>query len=131
MTAPTERLIRRIRRDFGRGTDDEVIRRLTALAPDDSSERIQAALVLGSGGSWTRFENRLRWLELDWREVLVVGGLAGDDWAVRLAAELPPADEAGDRRGAPRSGPRKAGQQRSFRRDPRQAASRRGRRRQS
>ena len=69
MTAPTQRLIRRIRQDFGRGTDDEVIRRLTALAPDDSSEHIQAALVLGAAGEWSRFEQQLRQLELDWRDV--------------------------------------------------------------
>ena len=92
MTAPSERLIRRIRRDFGRGTDDEVIRWLTALAPDDSSERIQAALVLGAGGKWNRFEQQMRRLERDWRDVLVVGGLAGDDWRARLRAELPATD---------------------------------------
>ncbi len=96
MTAPSDRLIRRIRRDFGRGTDDEVIRRLTALDPDDSSERIQAALVLGASGRWHGFEQQLRRLELDWRDVLIVGGLAGDDWLARLAAALPadPGDPA-------------------------------------
>jgi hypothetical protein len=94
VTAPTERLIRRIRRDFGRGVDDEVIRRLTALTPDDSSERLQAALVLGAGGKWNRFEQQLRRLEKDWRDVLAVGGLADEDWAARLAAELPPGPAA-------------------------------------
>jgi hypothetical protein len=91
VTAPSERLIRRIRRDFGRGTDDEVISRLTALEPDDSSERIQAALVLGASGQWHGFVQQLRRLELDWRDVLIVGGLAGDDWPARLAAALPAA----------------------------------------
>jgi hypothetical protein len=99
VTAPSERLIRRIRRDFNRGIDDEVIRRLTALRPDDSSERLQAALVLGAGGKWNRFEQQLRRLERDWREVLMVGGLADEDWPARLSAELPgepdpPAQEA-------------------------------------
>ncbi len=97
VTAPTDRLIRRIRQDFGRGADDEVIRRLTALAPDDSSERIQAALVLGAAGKWSRFERQLRQLELDWRDVLVAGGLAGEDWPTRLAAELPA--QTGEQRG--------------------------------
>lgn len=102
MTAPSDRLIRRIRRDFGRGTDDEVIRRLTALSPDDSSERIQAALVLGAAGKWNRFEYQLRRLERDWRDVLVVGGLADEDWPARLAAELPaePGQPAPDGSGA-------------------------------
>jgi hypothetical protein len=89
VTAPSDRLIQRIRLDFGRGPDDQVIRRLTELAPDDSSERVQAALVLGAAGNLSRFERQLRQLELDWRDVLVAGGLAGADWPTRLAAELP------------------------------------------
>jgi hypothetical protein len=94
VTAPSERLIRRIRRDFNRGVDDEVIRRLTALRPDDSSERLQAALVLGAGGKWNRFEQQLRRLERDWRDALAVGGLADEDWPARLSAELPAESEA-------------------------------------
>lgn len=93
MTAPSERLIRRIRRDFNRGVDDEVIRRLTALRPDDSSERLQAALVLGAGGKWNRFEQQLRRLQRDWRDVLMVGGLADEDWSTRLSEELPTESE--------------------------------------
>jgi hypothetical protein len=129
VTAPSERLIRRIRRDFNRGIDDEVIRRLTALRPDDSSERLQAALVLGAGGKWNRFEQQLRRLERDWRDVLVVGGMADEDWPARLSAELPaesvaPAQEAG-----PASRP--AAQARAARRDtssPRRTRVRRTRR---
>lgn len=89
VTAPSDRLIRRIRRDFPRGTDDDVIRRLTELSPDDSSERLQAALVLGAAGKWNRFEQQLRRLIRDWREVLVVGGLADEDWPARLDEALP------------------------------------------
>jgi hypothetical protein len=89
VTAPSDRLIRRIRRDFARGIDDEVIRRLTALDPDDSSERFQAALVLGAGGKLNRFEQQLRRLEKDWRVMLAVGGMAEVDWSERLDAELP------------------------------------------
>ncbi len=100
MTAPSERLIRRIRQDFGRGTDDEVIRHLTALEPDDSSERIQAALVTGAAGVWSRFEQLLRQLELDWRAVLVAGGLANADWQARLDAELPARAEDRERDGS-------------------------------
>jgi hypothetical protein len=105
VTAPSERLIRRIRRDFPRGTDDEVIVRLTALRPDDSSERLQAALVLGAAGKWNRFEQQLRRLERDWRDVLVAGGLADEDWPARLAEALPcvPAPAQAD---GPADGPR-------------------------
>ena len=101
MTAPSDRLIRRIRRDFPRGTDDEVIKCLTALRPDDSSERLQAALVLGAGGKWNRFEQQLRRLERDWRDVLAVGGLADEDWPVRLEAALPCVPAADDTDGSP------------------------------
>ena len=101
VTAPSERLIRRIRRDFPRGTDDDVIQRLTALSPDDSSERLQAALVLGAAGKWNRFEQQLRRLERDWREVLVVGGLADEDWPARLADALPGAPGPASRRPDP------------------------------
>ena len=54
-----------------------------------SPERIQAALVLGAAGKWHRFEQQLRLLELDWRDVLMVGGLAYEDWPAQLAAALP------------------------------------------
>jgi hypothetical protein len=114
VTAPSDRLIRRIRRDFGRGTDDEVIRRLTALDPDDSSERIQAALVLGASGRWHGFEQQLRRLELDWRDVLIVGGLAGDDWPAMLTAALAAAPGDPAEPGRPAGPPPQA---RSARRD--------------
>jgi hypothetical protein len=128
VTAPSERLIRRIRRDFGRGADDEVIRRLTALSPDDSSERLQAALVLGAGGRWNRFEQQLRRLELDWRDVLVVGGLADEDWPAKLDAELPAAAPGESPGSARRAGDRQPGPARSARRDassPRRTIARR------
>ena len=97
MTAPSDRLIRRIRRDFGRGTDDEVIRRLTALDPDDSSERIQAALVLGASGRWHGFEQQLRRLELDWRGPgwLLGLGLWGAGQSPRVGRSVPRVAEAG------------------------------------
>jgi hypothetical protein len=129
VTAPSERLIRRIRRDFNRGIDDEVIRRLTALRPDDSSERLQAALVLGAGGKWNRFEQQLRRLERDWRDVLVVGGMADEDWPARLSAELPAESAAPAQEAGPAS--RSAAQARAARRDtssPRRTRVRRTRR---
>jgi hypothetical protein len=114
VTAPSDRLIRRIRRDFPRGTDDDVIQRLTALSPDDSSERLQAALVLGAAGKWNRFEQQLRRLERDWREVLVAGGLADEDWPSRLEHALPCAPEPGGQSDRAAAGPAPP---RSIRRD--------------
>src|SRR5262249_45652242 len=77
------------RRDFPRGTDDDVIQRLTALSPDDSSERLQAALVLGAAGKWNRFEQQLRRLIRDWRGGLLGGGPADGGWPARLGAAPP------------------------------------------
>ena len=128
MTAPSERLTRRIRRDFGRGIDDEVIGRLSAMAVDDSSERIQAALVLGAAGKWNRFEQQLRRLERDWRYVLVVGGLADEDWPTRLAAELGPEANDPQPQDVATSDAKTTGQTRAPRRDwrhPRRARVRR------
>jgi len=84
---------------------------LTALRPDDSSERLQAALVLGAAGKWNRFVQQLRRLERDWRDVLVVGGLADEDWPVRLAEALPCVPVADQADGTP------AAQLRAARRD--------------
>ena len=57
-------------------------------------ERVQAAVVIASGGQWDRFRSMLRLLELDWRDVLMAGGLGQDDWRAVLDAELGPTDDA-------------------------------------
>lgn len=75
------------------GTAEKVASYLASL--DDGalgwqdSERVQAAIVLASAGKWDRFLSPLRLLRLDWRDVLVAGGLADADWPTRLEAELP------------------------------------------
>jgi hypothetical protein len=92
MPAPTERLVDRIRRDFARGTSDEVIRWLDGLSLDafggQDPERVQAALVLAASGQWTQFSAGIQLLRQDWRDVLVAGGLADENWPDRLNAEL-------------------------------------------
>jgi hypothetical protein len=89
---PTQRLLRRIRADFAPGTAEEVIRRLRALSEErfggQDAGRIQAALVVQSGGSWSYFMDGLGLLEQDWRDVLVSGGLADQDWTDVLSREL-------------------------------------------
>ena len=89
---------------------------LTALAPDYSSERIQAALVLGAAGKWNRFELQVRRLQRDWRDALVVGGLAGEDWPAKLEEALPDNVEA-DGRGMPSGSTTPAPPARAARRD--------------
>jgi hypothetical protein len=90
---PTDRLRRRIQRDFPAGTAEEVIKRIAALPPSatgkQNPERVQAALVLAARGQWRRFDALLRLLDQDWRDVLVAGHLADEDWPARLDAELP------------------------------------------
>ena len=48
-----------------------------------------AAIVLASAGQWQRFIYFIRLVAQDWRDVLVDGGLADEDWRDRLYAELP------------------------------------------
>lgn len=89
---PSRRLTSRIDRDFDAGTSTEIIGQLSALDTKfyggQNVERVQAALVLSSAGSWRRFAASLRLLRTDWRDVLVAGGLADEDWPQRLDAEL-------------------------------------------
>lgn len=43
-------------------------------------ERIQAALVIRTGGDWQAFQGMLRLAHEDWRDLLVAAGLGHDDW---------------------------------------------------
>ena len=95
----TPRLRRRIAHDFPPGSADMVLSYLETLADSDyggqSRERVQAAVVLASDGHWDRFKSMLGLLGLDWRDVLMAGGLGQDDWRAVLDAELgPPEDSA-------------------------------------
>ncbi|MDH6465591.1 hypothetical protein M2302_005793 [Micromonospora sp. A200] len=97
MPSPTKRLITRIRRDFpAPGSSDEVIRWLTQLPSDaygrQDPERVQTALVLAASGQWSQFVAGIELLRVDWRDVLVAGGLAEGDWPERLNVELPDQD---------------------------------------
>ncbi len=82
----TERLAARVRRDFPeKGSADDLIRRLGELS---DSERIQSAIVLWAAGDLARFNDSVALAGIDWRDVLVRGGLADDDWPTRLDQEL-------------------------------------------
>jgi hypothetical protein len=89
---PTPRLRRRIARDFPPGSADMVLSYLGALADSayggQSRERVQASVVLASRGQWDSFKSMLQLLRLDWRDVLMAGGLGQDDWRAVLDAEL-------------------------------------------
>jgi hypothetical protein len=93
MAEPTPRLRKGISRDFPPGTAEKVTVYLARLDTEtfdgQDPERVQAAVVLASDGEWQRFTALCRLAELDWRDALVAGGLANDDWPDRLNAELP------------------------------------------
>jgi RimJ/RimL family protein N-acetyltransferase len=91
--APTERLVRRIRRDFPDEADD-IVERMAKLAlpmaENQSRERILAATVLAARGDRSTLDWGMRMATRDWRDVLVGGGLANLDWPTRLDVELGP-----------------------------------------
>jgi hypothetical protein len=86
MTDVIPRSASRVRRDFPEpGNADALIGRLAAVK---AGERVQAAVALWARGEFNRFDESLVLCEVDWRDVLVRGGLADEDWPERLDAEL-------------------------------------------
>ncbi|MFL6156355.1 MAG: hypothetical protein ACJ72D_09700 [Marmoricola sp.] len=84
----TPRLARRITRDFpDAATASEVARVVTGAA---NWERVQAAIVLPARGDLGSIREGAELAGTDWRDVLVNGGLADDDWPSRLDSELGP-----------------------------------------
>lgn len=85
MTSLSPRLQRRIERDFGPAESHEVSR-LVAGVPHD--ERVQAAIVLAARGNVEWIHSGVELAALDWRDVLMNGGLGHLGWEDRLDAEL-------------------------------------------
>jgi hypothetical protein len=88
------RLRRRVARDFPPGSAEVVVSYLEALTDSacggQDRERVQAAVALASRGQVDRFNSMLRLLRLDWRDVLMAGGLGEDDWRAVLDTQLGP-----------------------------------------
>ena len=88
----SERLQRKIARDFGDDSVDAVVARLEVLnlanADLQDPERIQAAVVLLAKGDMSKLDSSARMAEVDWRDVLVFSGLGNLDWPTRLDAAL-------------------------------------------
>lgn len=88
----TPRLARWVRATFANGTAGSVLNALRGLEADaigqQDRERIQAALVIRSGGDWKHFEGMLHLVRMDWRDALMAADLGNDDWPHRLAAVL-------------------------------------------
>lgn len=70
----------------------DVVRYLEGLSGSayggQGRERVQAALEVASRGRRERFESMVQLLRMDWRDVLVAGGLGNDDWQAVLDQEL-------------------------------------------
>jgi len=88
----TPRLRQRIQHDFPPGAAKYVLSYLEGLSDSEyggqGRERIEAALVLASRGRRDRFDSMVRLLRIDWRDVLMAGGVGQDDWRGVLDEEL-------------------------------------------
>jgi len=91
VVAPSARLARKIRESFPPDRVDEVISRLSTL-PDtsQSAERIQAAMIVCSGGNFERFMSEVELVQLDWRDTLMGSGLEHADYEEQLDHLLGP-----------------------------------------
>jgi hypothetical protein len=92
VTGLTQRLADPVGRDFPPDTAEQAYGYLKGLTADacggQDLERIQAAVVLASCGQWERFLAVLKLLAVDWRDVLMAGGLGSEDWPEVLNKEL-------------------------------------------
>jgi hypothetical protein len=86
------RLTRWIERHFPAGSAEPVLQALRELPPGviggQDQERIQASLVIRTGGDWDAFQQRLGLAQTDWRDALVGADLGNEDWRERLDAVL-------------------------------------------
>ena len=82
MTHVSARLERRIERDFPEPGSAHEIVRIVASAAD--SERVQAAIVLAARGDRQELARQADLAQVDWRDVLVNGGLENEDWTALL-----------------------------------------------
>ncbi|HKV87702.1 MAG TPA: hypothetical protein VJT78_06875 [Candidatus Dormibacteraeota bacterium] len=85
----THRLLARIKRDFGPSADHLVDQLIDSGHQD--SERVMAAIVLIAKGDPDHLRQAIELSRIDWRDVLVGGDLANEDWRDRLDSFLGPA----------------------------------------
>lgn len=82
------RLTRWIYGEFPKGSSEKVLEGLRDLPEGviggQDHERIQASLVIRTGGDWHTFQTWLRLAHSDWRDALVGAGLGDEDWRNRL-----------------------------------------------
>ena len=74
--------------DFPSAGSAAEVERLVTDTTD--TERVQAAMVVWSGGDMDRLRDAVALAGVDWRDVLMRANLADEDWSARLDAELGP-----------------------------------------
>jgi hypothetical protein len=90
----SDRLQTWVRQRFSPDEADTILRMLVDTVPGEPGdtaegiERVQAAVVVLSGGNSQRFLEALTMAQRDWRDVLVAAQLAQDDWPDRLNTAL-------------------------------------------
>jgi hypothetical protein len=83
----TLRLERFVRGAFDPAAAEDVLLDLFAMVDAEGrpvSERIQAAAVIVADGDLDRLAEARQLALIDWRDLLVLGGLAYEDWPERL-----------------------------------------------
>ncbi|MCX2952142.1 hypothetical protein [Lentzea sp. NEAU-D7] len=87
----SERVAARVRADFRADLVDEVLGRLAGAFTDNQDvERVHAAVVLAAAGDLPVLRAQVRALRVDWRDVLLNGGLGHADWPEVLDREFGP-----------------------------------------
>ena len=90
----TPRLRARIRQDFPDDADRVFVRLESAISGNQDRERVLTAIVLCAQGDLRQLHEAVDLSRLDWRDALVAGGLANEDWPQRMDFELGPQNEA-------------------------------------
>jgi hypothetical protein len=86
----SDRVAARTGRDFGARAPEALSALESAVTGNQDVERIHAALVLMAEGSVDRLRQAVELSALDWRDVLMNGGLATGDWPATLDREFGP-----------------------------------------
>ena len=86
MRTVSSRLQWRVALDFPQPGSAEEVMRLLADALE--CERVQAAIVFAANGDLPELKREVELAAIDWRDVLMNGGLAGDDWQSIMDFEL-------------------------------------------
>ncbi|MFI6101291.1 hypothetical protein ACIA8G_37580 [Lentzea sp. NPDC051213] len=84
----SDRVANRVGRDFGASASEVLGALALAETGNQDVERVHAAIVLMAEGSVERLWQAVELSALDWRDVLMNGGLAHGDWPAVLEREF-------------------------------------------